>query len=217
MSLDLQAKLLRVVQERTVRPVGSVAEVPVDVRILTSSNRDPEAALAAGVLRADLYYRLCVSKIVLPPLRERRDDIPLLVEHYLAVLNARYGRTVEGVRGVSAAAMEELCRRPWHGNVRELFNVLENAFTSCLSLHIGVEDLALPLSATAVGRRENGSVVQTFEGTERALIERTPASTGGNKLRAAQRLGISRKKLYAKIAKYAIPALILSHVITGTG
>jgi len=205
MSPELQAKLLRVVQERSVRPVGSVAEVVVDVRIIASTNRDPRHSVASGALRADLYYRLCGSMVAVPPLRERGDDIVLLAEHHLRDINERYGNTVRGVRGLTMDAMAELLSQRWPGNVRELFNVLEEAFTTCPALHITPADLALPSSGPIEAAPQGAPEVETFEAGERALIARALSATQGNKLRAAQQLGISRKKLYAKIAKYALP------------
>ncbi len=210
MGPELQAKLLRVVQERTVRPVGSVREVPVDVRIIASTNRDPQAIVAHGMLRPDLYYRLCVSMITTPPLRERGDDILLLVEHHLAALNERYGNTVEGVRSLTSDAMSELIKWMWPGNVRELYNVLEDAFTTCSGLHIGRADLALPRSPAIAVPPQGLDAAETFEAGERALIVRALTATSGNKLQAARQLGISRKKLYAKIAKYSLRMLMLS-------
>jgi DNA-binding NtrC family response regulator len=206
MGPELQAKLLRVIQERTVRPLGSVAEVPVDVRIVATTNRDPDAAVAAGVLRADLYYRLSAGKVVVPPLRERRDDIVPLVEYQMAALNARFPERAEGVCGITGDALVALLRYPWPGNVRELLNVLENAFLGARAQHIRVGDLGLPLpSEVRPLGGASGDVVTLREG-ERVLIERALRASGGNKRLASRLLGISRKKLYARIAKYALPS-----------
>ena len=205
MSPELQAKLLRVVQELSVRPVGSIAEVAVDVRFVASTNRDPDSVLRGGVLRRDLYYRLAVGEIAVPPLRERGDDVVLLVEHYLAVLNQRYGGTER--RSLAGDALEALLHRPWPGNVRELFNVVERAFIAAPSLQIRCKDLALPPLASdpaPVAPSAFRPGVSTYAETERALIVRTLDSTDGNKARAARQLGISRKRLYARIAKYAL-------------
>ncbi len=216
MSHEMQAKLLRVVQERSVRPVGSVTEVPVDVHIIASTNRDPQDIVAHRVLRSDLYYRLCVSMVMVPPLRERGDDILLLVEYHLGVLNQRYGHAVHGVRGVTADAMVNIIARDWPGNVRELFNVLEDAFTACPSLHITPADLPFrPLPAEPAGAAPDPDT-ETFAAGERALIERALSATRGNKLRAARHLGISRKKLYAKLAKYTLPILLLSPMVSAS-
>ena len=208
MSPALQAKLLRVLQEGTVRPVGSLTEMPVDVRFIASSNRDVDAALRAGHLRPDLYYRLAVGVISVPPLRERGDDVALLIDHYLAVLNQRYRTTVlTGLRGIATDALALLLSRAWPGNVRELFNVLERSFIASPAQHIQRKDLSLspfgefdaaPFAASA------GLPASTYAESERALIERTLDLAGGNKARAARQLGISRKRLYARIAKYEL-------------
>jgi transcriptional regulator with PAS, ATPase and Fis domain len=204
----LQAKLLRVLQERKVRPVGSMTEEPVDVRIIASTNRDPETALRTRQLRPDLYYRLSVTTITLPALRDRPGDVAPLVEFHLRALNDRYASDVGGGRGITPDALAALEERGWVGNVRELFNVVENAFTMCRSATIRVDDLGLSTPAGGdVSRAEDAPTVPpTFEQSERTLIERTLAFTGGNKLRAARQLGISRKKLYAKLARYGLPA-----------
>lgn len=124
MPLSLQVKLLRVLQERQVRPVGSTRSVPVDVRLISATHRDLEQEMEAGNFRGDLFYRLNVVALELPPLAWRREDIPLLVNHFLGVLAEKYGKTVQGV---SAEAMELLVGAPWPGNVRQLLNVVEQA------------------------------------------------------------------------------------------
>ena len=201
MAPDLQAKLLRVLQERAVRPVGSAREEPVDVRIIASSNRDPEGAVQSRLLRADLFYRLSVSKITLPPLRERREDIPALVRYQLGRLN-RYHPAGQRVRGVTPQAMALLCARTWYGNVRELFNVVEDALIANGGW-VDVEHLVLPAAETEIPPA-TARGLPTFQESERTLIERALALTGGNKVRAARQLGISRKKLYAKLARYGL-------------
>src|SRR5262249_38131934 len=170
MGPDLQAKLLRVLQERTVRPVGAVREEPIDVRIIASTNRDPEAALRTGVLRPDLYYRLCGSAIALHALRTRREDIPALVEYQLSLLNARDARPRQ-VRGVTPSAMQILIDAPWPGNVRELFNVVENAFTMCSSI-IRAQHLDLAPGRASWSPCETPAALPTFHEHERSLIER---------------------------------------------
>jgi transcriptional regulator with PAS, ATPase and Fis domain len=207
MSPELQAKLLRVLQEHTVRPVGSVTEMAVDVRFIGSTNRDLHQALRDGLLRPDLYYRLAVGVVSVPALRERNDDIALLVEHYLGVLHQRYSDTTASPRGIAVDALHALAQHAWPGNVRELFNVLEHAFTVSAAPCIRGTDLAelvapMPRSA-AIDDTAEGSL-STYADSERALIQHTLARAGGNKTRAAQQLGISRKKLYARIAKYAL-------------
>ena len=202
MSPALQAKLLRAVQDNAVRPVGAVAEVPVDVRFIASSNRDVEDALRNGLLRADLYYRLSVGLIAVPPLRERDGDVRLLAEQHLAILNQRYADPALGLRVLDADALELLRCHAWPGNVRELFNVLERAVIASRRSIIGGADLGLHSVPAEVGARPRIAAVATCAQHERALIERTLHHAGGNKTRAARQLGISRKKLYARIASY---------------
>ncbi|TMA53480.1 MAG: AAA family ATPase [Deltaproteobacteria bacterium] len=204
---ELQAKLLRVLQEKAVRPVGSALEEPVDVRIIASSNRDPEAAVRSRLLRADLYYRLSVSKIMLPPLRERREDIPALVEYHVGRLNGGHRDADPRARGVSPEAMQLLFAQPWLGNVRQLFNVVEDAFTTGEG-RVGLTELALPSTEAEVAPVAPAGALLTFQETERTLIERALVLTGGNKVRAARQLGISRKKLYAKLALYRLRGIV---------
>ena len=214
MAPETQSKLLRAVQERTVRPVGSTKEMPVNVRLVASTNRDPEEAVRAGNLRQDLYYRLQAGVLNVPPLRERSDDIPLLVEHFIEFFNEKLQPRIP-VRGIEEDALVAMTKYSWPGNVRELSNAIESAFTFGRSAMIRLQDL--PSSVT--GQRpekalrssdESGQEaardlpVGTFAATERDLIARALKSTDGNKVAAAALLGISRKKLYAKIEKYGL-------------
>jgi transcriptional regulator with PAS, ATPase and Fis domain len=203
MAPDTQAKLLRVLQERAIRPVGSVKEVSVNVRIIASTNRDPHEAVRRGQLREDLYYRLNVNTIVLPSLRERRDDIPPLVDYFLTYFAERLGVPR---REIEPAALSTLEQYNWPGNIRELMNVIESAYTFGRSAQIARADLPMPMTLLAVpARSEETPAVSSslsFADAERDLIVRALTSTSGNKLQAAKLLGISRKKLYAKIAKY---------------
>jgi DNA-binding NtrC family response regulator len=206
MSAETQSKLLRAIQERAIRPIGTTREIPVDVRVIASTNRDPKKAVAEGHLREDLYYRLQAAVLSVPPLRERRSDIPLLVGHFIAVFSQRLGRTVAGIE---QQALEELTNHPWPGNVRELSNVIEGALTFGKNLIIGLQDLpraawAAPCESSGWNSPTNQIPFATFAETERDLILRALHSTGGNKVAAAARLRISRKKLYAKISKYRI-------------
>jgi transcriptional regulator with PAS, ATPase and Fis domain len=205
MAPDTQAKLLRVLQERTIRPVGSVKEIPVTVRIIASTNRDPHGAVRQGQLREDLYYRLNVNTIVLPPLRERPEDIPLLVDYFLTYFAERLEVSR---REIEPTALAVLTQYRWPGNVRELMNVIESAYTFGQSAHITRADLPVAITlASAAARSEERPIAHrplSFAEAERDLITRALASTGGNKLQAAKLLGVSRKKLYAKIAKYHI-------------
>ena len=206
MSPATQSKLLRAIQERAVRPVGSTREIPVEVRLVASTNRDPEQAVRNGQLREDLYYRLQAGVISIPPLRDRLEDVPLLAEHFVDLFNARQTRPTP-VLGIDEAALRALCQYRWPGNVRELSNAIESAFTFGRSPVIRVEDLPRAVVGGEGGDRtlpEPGLPLGTFADSERIIIRRALESTGGNKVQAARLLKISRKKLYAKIAKYAL-------------
>ncbi len=208
MSPETQGKLLRAIQERSVRPVGSTRERPVNVRLIASTNRDPQPAVRSGHLREDLYYRLQASVIRVPPMRERPEDVPLLVEHFIALFNERMLRPARVV-GMEEDALAAMRRYRWPGNVRELANAVESAFTFGRSPTIRLADL--PPAIARPGREQvearppaARSGFQTFAEAERDLIANALEATGGNKLRAAKMLKISRKKLYAKIAKYGL-------------
>ncbi len=206
MSPDTQSKLLRSVQEHAVRPVGSTREVAVEVRLIASTNRDPQEAVKNGQLREDLYYRLQAGVIYIPPLRERLEDVPLLVEHFIDLFNARQMRQ-EPVTGIEEAALEAMRRYSWPGNVRELANAIEGAFTFSHAPAIGLYDLPRSIAgaeALAQSTLNPNAPVGSFADTERAIIQRALETTEGNKVQAAKLLKISRKKLYAKIAKYGL-------------
>ncbi len=205
MSPETQSKLLRAIQEKAIRPVGTLREVPVNVRLIASTNRDPETAIREGRLRQDLYYRLQASVLNVPPLRERKGDIPLLVDHFIALFNQRMTRS-ESVVGIAPAALEAMMRYEWPGNVRELSNVIESSFTFGSSPMIQLEDLppsvsqlTAPPSAPSVNVAARSA---TFADVERDVVRRALENASGNKTEAARLLNISRKKLYAKIAKY---------------
>ena len=212
MAPETQSKLLRAVQERTVRPVGSTREMPINVRLIASTNRDPEEAVRAGNLRQDLYYRLQAGVLSIPPLRERADDIPLLVEHFIELFNEKLQPRVP-VRGVEEDAIAALTSYSWPGNVRELSNTIEGAFTFGRSPMIRAQDLPAGVAGSHAGpasrnvdtrAAEAELPVGTFAEAERELIVRALKSTAGNKVAAAALLRISRKKLYAKIEKYGL-------------
>jgi transcriptional regulator with PAS, ATPase and Fis domain len=207
MASDTQAKLLRVLQERAIRPVGSVKEIPVNVRIIASTNCDPHDAVRRGQLRDDLYYRLNVNTILLPPLRERPEDIPLLVDYFLTYVAERLEISRREIEPAALAALEQY---RWPGNIRELMNVIESAYTFGRSIRITRADLPVTITLTPVSSSQEETHVAhgpvSFAAAERDLIARALASTVGNKLQAAKLLGISRKKLYAKIAKYNLAA-----------
>ena len=203
MSVQTQSKLLRAIQERTIRPVGSTREQRVDVRIVASTNRDPAAAVADGCLRQDLYYRLQAAVIAAPPLRDRSQDVQLLVEHFICAFNQNFGRTIAGIE---QRALDALLEYEWPGNVRELSNVLEGAFTFGKRQLIALEDLPpgfAPRGNTATKSPlcRGAHPPATFAENEREIIARALQNNRGNKVRTADQLKISRKKLYAKITK----------------
>ncbi|MBZ5701923.1 MAG: sigma-54 dependent transcriptional regulator [Acidobacteriia bacterium] len=204
MPAPTQAKLLRVLEERKVRRLGSKSETPVDVRVLAATNKDPEQAVASGGLRQDLYFRLNVFHIHLPPLREHKEDIALLAEHMLREINAKHGKHV---RGIGAEVLDIFQSHTWPGNIRELRNVLERATIMCDRELIGRAHLPGEFGKAAVkGSGDLSSmrfpVGTTVDAVERALILQTLQATGNNKTRAAELLGISLKTLHNKLKEY---------------
>jgi two-component system response regulator AtoC len=199
LSLNIQAKLLRVIQEREFMQVGSQKRHKLDIRIIASSNRDLREAIKAGDFREDLFYRLSVIPIHLPPLRERTGDIPLLVDHFIHKYNQKSKREV---KGVAAAAMKMLTLYPWPGNVRELEHTIERI----LILEDG--DLIQPehLPSFISGRQGDFQVFSdgelTLEELERRYLQFILRRTKGNQSEAARILGINRKTLGQKIQKY---------------
>jgi len=201
----LQVKLLRALQEGEVRRVGDNASRSVDVRLVAATARDLEADVADGRFRADLYYRVNVVRIHLPALRERTEDIPELVRHFVDRFNRRLGLHVTGV---TAAAMRALVEYPWPGNVRELENVVERAMVLTDGPQLGVEQL--PTLAVPVARNDGGaspldlSVKRRTEELERALIKEALDRTRGNRTRAAKVLDLSHRALLYKIRDYGL-------------
>ena len=198
MSPALQVKLLRALQEREIVPVGATAPVPVDVRVIAATNRDLEQEIRRGAFRSDLYYRLNVISLHLPPLRDRRDDIALLCEHFL--------EQAQGGGSVSAAALQALTEYDWPGNVRELENALERA--AVLSRGSLIDTAALPSRITerapvpVVSERTPAN--PTLEVIEQAYIRFVLQAEGGNKARAAEVLGIDPSTLYRKLNRYGL-------------
>ena len=208
MSPDTQSKLLRAIQERRVRPVGATTETAVEVRLIASTNRDPEEAMKAGHLRHDLYYRLQANVLRVPPLRERLEDVAALTQHFIALFNEKMHRTVSAV-GIEEPALDAMMHYSWPGNVRELSNAIEGAFTFGDSPVILLAELPAAISGeqtltVAPKAAPASDSLATFAEAERDLIKRALDATEGNKARAAKVLKISRKKLYAKIVKYKL-------------
>src|SRR5579862_7538054 len=199
-----QAKLLRVLEDHKVRRLGSKVETPVDVRVLAATNKEPEQAVAKGELRQDLYFRLNVFHIHLPPLRDHKDDIPLLVEHILRDVNAMHGKNV---RGTGTEVLDIFRSYTWPGNIRELRNVLERSTImcekdlitrSCLPDEFGKSQAKGPSDLSTI----KFPVGTTVDAMERELILQTLNATGNNKTRAADLLGISLKTLHNKLKEY---------------
>jgi DNA-binding NtrC family response regulator len=197
--LSLQPKFLRAIQEREVTPLGSNRPIHVDVRIVAATHHDLEREVRAGRFRTDLYYRLNVVTLRLPPLRERREDVPLLAEHFCHEFAERYG--VEPKR-ITPRALERLQAYDWPGNVRELENVIERAFALSREDEIDLDDLPPPIAAGREGPVDDEIV--PLEEMERRLIRKALERSGWNKNEAARRLGIDRQRLYRKIAKYGL-------------
>jgi transcriptional regulator with PAS, ATPase and Fis domain len=206
MDSNTQAKLLRVLQEGTFRRVGGGKhEIQVDVRVVAATNQVPTEAITNGKLREDLFYRLNVFSIHLPPLRARREDIPLLARNFIEEFNRQDNRQV---RGLSTEAERELERYHWPGNVRELRNVIQRAVVLSGTGLIGVEHLPdTVLKAVAPAPAPAAGSVTPIREMERDMILRALEETGQDKRKAAQLLGISLKTLYNKLAKYGIQAV----------
>ena len=196
MTLAAQAKFLRVLQEREFLRLGGTRPVKADIRLIVATNRHLPDAVAQGRFRADLYYRVNVFDIRIPPLRERRDDITVLAESFLRELSHGMGRPV---MELTTAARELLLAYDWPGNVRELRNVLERATIVCEDGLIRADDL--PTAAAPDRAEENSTDLGVVE---RRTIQRVMRDTAGNKLRAAQQLGISRTQLYVRLRKYGL-------------
>jgi transcriptional regulator with GAF, ATPase, and Fis domain len=203
--LDLQAKLLRVLQEREIERLGGVRPVPVDVRILAATNVNLRSAVRERTFREDLYYRLNVVPIHVPPLRERREDIPALVEHFVRKIARECNRDV---RGVSAGALEVLTRYDWPGNVRELENVLHRAVVLARSPVIHLQDVpldvAMPETGSRLGEDTSPPLREAMEQFERQYILRVLEGTGWNVSRAARRLGVHRNTVLTKLSGWGI-------------
>ena len=202
LSIDLQAKLLRAIQEKEIHPVGSNKRAPIDVRILAATNRDLEAAVAEGTFRRDLFFRLNVLTLKIPPLRERKQDILLLVEHFIE----RQARSSGIIRGMSADAMRALEEYDWPGNVRELENCLERACALSSGPTIQTADLPSPVQNVhhhiPPAAKEGPKILRLAE-VEKQTILRTIDQLKGDKLMAARLLGIGKTTLYRKLKEYA--------------
>ncbi|MBW1909227.1 MAG: sigma-54-dependent Fis family transcriptional regulator [Deltaproteobacteria bacterium] len=196
----LQVKLLRVLQERKIRPVGDTRESDIDVRVITATNRDVEEAVKSGALRKDLFYRVNVVSIKLPLLVERKEDIPLLINHFLSKFSAMSKRRVVGV---SPDAMDILLNYHWPGNVRQLENMIERAFALGIDETIQLGDLP-PEIRGSKETSETKKPVYALRENEIVLIKRALRETNGNKAEASKLLGINITTLYRKIERYGV-------------
>jgi DNA-binding NtrC family response regulator len=197
----LQTKLLRVLQEKEVRPVGSTKTHAVDVRIIAATNRNLHEATRAGHFREDLFYRLNVIRLVIPPLRTRKDDIPVLATHFLRHLNERFGRDV---RAIAPAAMAALVAYDFPGNVRELENLLERAYALGANREITPGDLPALTASGAPAAAPDADRIPTLAETERDLILRALRRFDNDKAQAARALGLSPRTMYRRLKEYGI-------------
>lgn len=201
-----QAKLLRVLQEREFEPLGSSRTVKVDIRIITASNRVLKDEVRKGTFREDLFYRLNVVPINLPPLRDRKEDVPLLIEHFLKIYNEKNGRSLQGFH---PRALDALMRYPWPGNIRELENVVERAVILTRDDYVPYSELPDPIREALddpLSReiREGITPGMTIREMEKELIIKTLEDNDGNRTRTARVLGITRRTLQHKLKEYEI-------------
>ena len=198
---NVQIKLLRVLEEKKFERVGGEETVEVDVRLIAATNRDLKDAIARGVFREDLYYRLNVVNIHIPPLRERKEDIPLLVAAFLKEFSQENGKQIDGI---DAKARLALYNYAWPGNVRQLRNSIESAVVLCKGTTIMLEDLPPNFKGESGGDSLRIALGATLADVEKEVIRSTLAHEGGNKSRTAEILGIGRKTLHRKIEEYGL-------------
>jgi serine/threonine-protein kinase PknK len=212
MPQKMQVGLLRVLQERRVRPVGGTVEQPVDVRVIAATHCNLEEMVAGGTFRQDLYYRLNVVQVRVPPLRERFEDIPPLVDHFLSLLAARYRRER---KTVSRDALRKLCAQPWPGNVRQLEHVLLNAWLMSEGREIGVDDLELPSAVAHGGERGKGprraassppraESKAEYKESERQRILSALTACNWNRVKAAEMVGVPRRTFYRRLKEFGL-------------
>jgi len=204
MTLTMQVKLLRVLQEREVIRVGGETSIPVDVRVLCATNKDLQNLTGQGLFREDLYYRLNVVGLNIPLLKDRKDDIPLLAQHFLEMFTERNKKQI---KGLTPRAMDALVKYEWPGNVRELMNAVERGVVLARSEYLDVSDLRIngePTEAADEPVADTDVQLGPLEQVEMATILKTLDATEGNKSEAARRLGITRKTLHKKLKKYGV-------------
>ncbi len=204
MRADMQAKMLRVLEERKVLRLGASREIPVDARVIAATNRPLPQAVHDGYLREDLYYRLNIFTIELPPLRDRMEDLPLLADHFIKQFSRAYSKNIEGI---DQECLQALKSNPWQGNIREFRNVIERAVIECRTPTLSVADLPVTPDPPAgpVSGPDSCFLVRfgtSLRDIEREAIVKTLAFVGGNKARACKLLGMSRRNLYNRLEKY---------------
>jgi DNA-binding NtrC family response regulator len=203
----LQVYLLRVIETRTLTRVGGSRELPIDVRVIAASNRDPQRAVASGALRSDLYFRLLEFPLLVPPLRERREDIPLLARHFLDRLNERYGTA----KTFSPDALRKLSERAWPGNVRELRHAVQRHYIMAGEsgeIEVQPEPEQPMRSSAGSDGAIRFTVGMTFDDVEREMLLKTLAHFNNNKRQAARALGITAKTIYNRLLRYRSQELI---------
>jgi two-component system response regulator HydG len=205
MSVAMQAKLLRVLQEQEIQRVGGEEVLRIDVRVIAATNRDLKAEIERGRFREDLYYRLNVVSLTVPALRERREDIPLLAQHFL---DSFAQKNRKQIKGFTPQAMDRLVRYHWPGNVRELMNAVERGVILCRGDYVSEMDFPLSVSDVPAPEqepaREELLADLPLEEVEKVTILKTLESAGGNKSETARRLGITRRTLHKKLKKYGV-------------
>ncbi len=201
-SLNMQAKILRAIQEKEIRRVGGTESIHVDVRVIAATNLDLRQAVEKGGFREDLYYRLSVIPIQLPPLRERKEDLPALIEHFVAKHNVRRRKGI--IESVAEDAMQSLLEYDWPGNIRELENVIERAITIEDSLQITLNSLPKHIQTKAQSLVKEEAKTLSLSEVEKKHIARILQQTNWNISQTARLLGIDRKTLYEKIRKYGL-------------
>jgi PAS domain S-box-containing protein len=195
----IQIKLLRVLQQREIQRLGESRSRPIDIRVIAATHRDLYREVLAGRFREDLYYRIKVFPIGVPPLRERREDIPLLAAHFVARLRAATGKAITGLDPQAAAALQ---RHPWPGNVRELENAMEHAFVLCAGGRIALQDLPPEVQRPAAPA---GGLRPSNQEADALRLREVLAACGWNKAEAARRLGLSRTAVWKRMKKLGIP------------
>jgi len=192
----LQVRLLRVLQERTYEPLGGTSTQRTNARVIAATNRDLAALVSSGAFRQDLYYRINVMKIELPPLRNRREDIPLLIEHFVSVFNATQGKRVTGV---SPEVLAFLTAHGYPGNVRELHNIIEHAFVLCHEGQIELVHLPGEIALVSCNSVRKGTLQNSIRAIEAQAIKEALERSGYNRVAAARELGMHKSTLFRKV------------------